>query len=573
MDKKIITNRYKNESAKKRGGETFTPIQLADFVAERLVKNSKSIDSKVINILEPSVGDGVLLLALLRKIKIKKTQKIHVTAYDVNAESISEAKRILFQEFPEVEANFLVEDFLLTYSDKNSVEGLFPVAKIDNKFDFVISNPPYVRTQILGALKANDISSRFGLTGRVDLYQPFLIAMISHLKEGGSLGAIVSNRFLTTKSGASTRKFLGERLEINEVWDLGDTKLFDAAVLPALIFGKRSNVNNEFETVFNSIYEVKSAAVGAGIDLFQALSNMDITDFACTNGKSYQVSRGTLKINPHKASETWAISNLDKSGWLATVKSNTAMVFGDIAKIKVGVKTTADKVFLKKDWEELGKGKPELLFPLLTRKNACRYRRTNKEIEVKLREILYPYDLNLNSRKPVDIKKYPKTNMYLEAHRATLEARTYVIEAGRQWYEIWVPHSPSSWKEKKLVFPDISEKPLFWLDTEGAIVSGECYWLTLESNVEEDLLYLILAIANSSFIEKFYDTSFNNKLYSGKRRFISQYVEKFPLPNPQEKKSKEIIKLVKQRLLEDDVEKNIKTEKKIDALVAEAFGL
>src|SRR5256885_12094823 len=47
----------------------------------------------------------------------------------------------------------------------------------------------------------------------------------------------------------------------------------------------------------------------------------------------------------------------------------------------------------------------------------------------------------------------------LERHREALEARRYVVEAGRQWYELWVPQDPAAWEAPKLVFRDISEHP------------------------------------------------------------------------------------------------------------------
>ena len=76
-------------------------------------------------------------------------------------------------------------------------------------------------------------------------------------------------------------------------------------------------------------------------------------------------------------------------------------------------------------------------------------------------------------------------------------------------------------------------------------MSGECYWLQCKHSANTDLLWLALAIANSTFIEKFYDYRFNNKLYAGRRRFITQYVEHFPLPNPELDASKAIIQLAK----------------------------
>ena len=103
-------------------------------------------------------------------------------------------------------------------------------------------------------------------------------------------------------------------------------------------------------------------------------------------------------------------------------------------------------------------------------------------------------------------------------------------KANRKWYEIWVPQNPEAWKHRKIVFRDISEKPQFWLDDTGAIVNGDCYWIDINPDTVDDVVYLALAVANSSFIEKFYDVKFNNKLYSGKRRYQTQYVEQFPIP-------------------------------------------
>jgi type I restriction-modification system DNA methylase subunit len=134
---------------------------------------------------------------------------------------------------------------------------LFHQIKQPDLSDIIIANPPYVRTQILGTKKAQELAKRFNLTGRVDLYYPFLIAMTNVLKEGGLIGVITSNRYLFTKSGESIRKFLLDNYEILEVIDLGDTKLFEAAVLPAIFIGRkksgRKNISDP--SLFARIYE------------------------------------------------------------------------------------------------------------------------------------------------------------------------------------------------------------------------------------------------------------------------------------------------------------------------------
>ncbi|MCY4456377.1 MAG: hypothetical protein OXB90_00325, partial [Acidimicrobiaceae bacterium] len=60
-----------------------------------------------------------------------------------------------------------------------------------------------------------------------------------------------------------------------------------------------------------------------------------------------------------------------------------------------------------------------------------------------------------------------------------LEGRAYVIEGGRNWFEIWVPQKPALWTQQKIVFPDIADAPRFAIDRSGSIVNGDCYWMVV----------------------------------------------------------------------------------------------
>ena len=65
-----------------------------------------------------------------------------------------------------------------------------------------------------------------------------------------------------------------------------------------------------------------------------------------------------------------------------------------------------------------------------------------------------------------------------------------------------------------------------------------------------------MGVSNSTFLEYYYDLHFGNKLYSGKRRFITQYVEKFPLPDPDSKEAAKIIKFAKAAFASTDTHEN-----------------
>ena len=262
---------------------------------------------------------------------------------------------------------------------------------------------------------------------------------------------------------------------------------------------------------------------------------------------------------------------MESDEWLATVQAHTFCTFGDLGKIRVGVKTTADKVFIRDDWESLPEDeRPELLRPLITHFAAQRYR---ARVTQRPKRVLYTHELRDGERRVVDLAQFPRAARYLERHRAILEARHYVIAGGRQWFEIWVPQNPARWPLPKLVFPDISEKPTFWIDLDGSVVNGDCYWLTTNDPAQTDLLWLAVAVGNSSFAEEFYDHRFHNKLYSGRRRFMTQYVETFPLPDPATPLAKEIIASAKALYELDGAAEGLALQMKVERMVWEAFGL
>ncbi len=242
------------------------------------------------------------------------------------------------------------------------------------------------------------------------------------------------------------------------------------------------------------------------------------------------------------------------------------MRFGDVGKFRVGVKTTADSVFIRGDWSELGIiPEPELLLPLLTHHVAQRWSAGTPS-----KQILYPYDRSELRRSPVDLAKWPATAAYLEEHSEQLEGRKYVIKAGRHWWEIWVPQQPAKWAVPKVVCPDISEEPKFFYDTSGVVVNGDCYWLVVD---DEELALLMMAVANSSLGCAYYDAVCGNKLYAGRRRYITQYIERFPIPDPYQKAANEITETVRTLIASPGARNSKELEARLDRLVCNSFGL
>ncbi|MBB3838294.1 type I restriction-modification system DNA methylase subunit [Runella defluvii] len=556
----------------KNTGATFTPKELAVFLAERIALYAQLKNNRV---LDPACGEGELLIAM-GEVLNEKAFDFSLTGYDANEQYLSFAKDRLFC-FGKDKSDLVHEDFLLSVdvSSAQNTPSLFDecTSSVNNSFDIVIANPPYVRTQILGTEQAQSLARKFNLKGRVDLYYPFLMAMTESLKEGGLLGVITSNRYLSTKSGESVRKYLSENYEILELIDLGDTKLFEAAVLPAIFIGKKKKQKSASSANFIKIYEELNGYKENLISVesvYDVLKNNQSGYFVTASGKRYKKSSGALK---YKVGSTtcWEMLSNNESGWIAKIDKATKNRVEDFFKVKVGIKSTADKVFISDKWEELNGTKPEdeLLKELISQENIEPWNATDN-FELK---VLYPHISVNGEKQTVDIEKYPKAKKYFTQHEEKLKGRKYLIDAGRQWFELWVPHRPDQWKYPKLVFPDISLKPRFYFDNGGKIVNGNCYWIvaTKESDVEK--LFLIQGVANSKLMTKYHDLVFNNKLYSGRRRYFTQYVEKYPLPDFNSEVAKEIIVIVKELNHSNDKAVISDLENQLEIAVAKSFGV
>ncbi len=573
-------------SNKKKTGAHFTPRDLACYVAKNIIKELNFDYKKTVNVLDPSCGDGELLVAFISEVPKKYINQLVIYGIESDLRSIEKAKKRI-KVFSIRNYNFYNTDFLNILSPVNRQLSLSEanlkksIDKFD-KIDVIIANPPYVRTQILGSKRSQELAKKFSLTGRVDLYHAFLVAMTNILSKHGIIGVITSNRFISTKGGTSVRKFLYNNYEIIKLVDLGDTKLFTAAVLPAVFFGRKKNeIDFKIKSakqlpMFFRIYEnlnnkIKNNNIQKVNNIYEILENGKEGIFQ-TEQKIYNTTTGILTITKN-SEEPWKLVTSVEKKWIETIERNSKLLLSNIARVRVGIKTTADSVFIRSDWDTLPndiKPEKEVLKPLLSGFDANRWLPKLKYIN--RRYVLYTHEYINGKRTVIDLKKYPRANAYLETYRERLEGRQYVIQANRQWYEIWVPQDPRSWLQPKIVFPDISPEPKFFYANNNSVVDGNCYWITINSNMDKDILFLILGIVNSELMTQYHDLCFNNKLYSGRRRYFTQFVGKYPIPDIETKECRLIVSLVKEILFSK--KRNYShTENKLKELVCKAYGI
>ncbi|GAA8734563.1 hypothetical protein HpDR96b_11990 [Helicobacter pylori] len=182
-------------------GQVFTPKNIVDFMLT-LKHNQGSV-------LEPSAGDGSFLKRLKKAVGIEIDPKI-------------------------CPKNALCMDFFD-----------YP---LENQFDTIIGNPPYVKHKdIAPSTKKKLHYSLFD--ERSNLYLFFIEKAIKHLKPKGELIFITPRDFLKSTSSVKLNEWIYEEGTITHFFELGDQKIFPNAMPNCVVFrfckGDFSRITND----------------------------------------------------------------------------------------------------------------------------------------------------------------------------------------------------------------------------------------------------------------------------------------------------------------------------------------
>jgi len=160
------------------------------YIISRLGKIKK--DQKI---LDPCVGSGIFVKKLIES----GVNKEQIFAYDINSSIKGEIEKL--------GVYFKAQDTLIA---------LYPDSY--NEFDFIVGNPPYLN-KASTYIRKNKLKLRkiYGKINAHESYAMFIVNSIWRLKEGGKLGFITSDSFLTLSTHKNLRKFILNNCMINEI--------------------------------------------------------------------------------------------------------------------------------------------------------------------------------------------------------------------------------------------------------------------------------------------------------------------------------------------------------------------
>lgn len=193
----------------KRLGQTFTPENIVNGMLDMIGYVGENILQK--HVIDNSCGDGSILKLVVKRyceeyIKFHKSTEglkselktyIHgIEIDDVYFKCIDNLNQVVMC----YGVGWVEFDILHTNS--------LTVSKHDNKMDFVIGNPPYVRVHNLE--NTHELVREFSFTkkGMTDLYITFFELGLKMLKPDGKLIYITPISWLTSQSGDEMRRYL-----------------------------------------------------------------------------------------------------------------------------------------------------------------------------------------------------------------------------------------------------------------------------------------------------------------------------------------------------------------------------
>lgn len=503
-----------DENFKKLNGAFYTPYFIVDYINNHVISKNSNKDIKVI---DPACGSGVFLVDALFKLK-QKLQKSykdlveeHIFGIDIDPRAVKRTKILLSLVVFEHEKK-MPEKFNI-YNGNSLDKDFLRKTLNDSKFQAIVGNPPYVRIQNLEEDTRKIIRKYWKfIQGDIDIFIPFIEIGIELMSEKGKMGYITPNSYFTTHAGKNLRKFLQANKYIEEIVDFGHYQVFKGI------------------TTYTAITIISKTAKSYFI-LKKIRNNKEVTDLNNIEGEKIYFR----ELNPEK----WAlVSNKEKE--IITIIENSYYKLKDIADIRVGLATLADRVYILENSEEEEKyfvkylnGNKFLIEKEITKEIIkVSIVKSEEDILENKRRIIFPYK-KINGRYVIvseeELKeKFPETYRYLLFCKDILVKR----DKGKKEYETWYAYGRTQGINttfgKKLLTPPMALNPTFVVCENEDVTFYSGYGIFPKIKPFTDL-YLLKKILNSEIMKIYIETT--AKSYRGGWKSYSKtFIESFGLP-------------------------------------------
>lgn len=201
---------------KKHKGQFFTPLAISQFMGNLSTPSEKNS----VSVLDPGCGLAILSCALIEHlIEDSKLETIALTLYETDKNVVPFTGLVLsyLQEWCKKQGTRLnyqlnESDFVLDKCEYLDDDTIFGAINVGERFDYIISNPPYFK------LAKDDVHSRSCASivdGQTNIYALFMAICTKLLEDDGQMIFITPRSFASGRYFQSFRDFLFKHVHID----------------------------------------------------------------------------------------------------------------------------------------------------------------------------------------------------------------------------------------------------------------------------------------------------------------------------------------------------------------------
>jgi type I restriction-modification system DNA methylase subunit len=408
----------------------------------------------------------------------------------------------------------------------------FEMFGMNDGFDIVISNPPYVRQERIKY--KNSISNYSLYTSTADLYTYFFELAFTNLKPEGVVSYITSSKYGRALYGEGLRRLIATEKEINYLVDYGDEHVFAA--------------------ITNTWVVQLTSKLPKPDHKFKLLKSID--------------AQPVLVPQAQLTSEAWAFNDDATENVKNKIKAVGPLMKDSRYRIFYGIKTGINEAFCidgdTKDYLiQLDKKNAEILKPLIRGRDIARY------------EIKPIVNWLIATKNEFSVTQfYPTIAKYLEKRDKELKGRIRSRnDQGAHWMNLRDCAYYPEMEGEKIVWIELSDRNKFAYTNKGEYTLAGTSWMIVGPELKA-----LLGVMNSSVVN-FYFKFISNSSGMGTTQWRKYAVENIPLPDfskvSNELKDK-LVQLVDKRLELKIIEhktESLELEKEIDKVVYEIYSL
>lgn len=398
----------------KHRGKIYTPDYLVNVILDFGNYTIGNINQK--HVIDNSCGDGQFMVHIVNRYCrdfLSKSNDINILKNELETyihaiELDSHELEICAMRCDEVARSFGINKIKWDFYNTNALEcDIF-----NDKMDFVVGNPPYVRTHNLKANKSLLGKYLFNNSGMTDLYITFYEIGLHMLNSTGRLTYISPSSFFTSLAGRTMRDYLYRNNLITKLCDLKHFQPFAATTYTTIVALNKKNINKKQLSYY--LFNKKEQA-----PFF--IDDLHYDDFYI-NGNFYFSNK----------------KNLVEFKKILTNNTKT-----DIC-IKNGYATLADGVFIN-DFDQISSN---FIIPVI------------KASSGKWTKIFYPYDENGNFIPEDLISRDKQLYNYLQLNKDKLLKRSNENKNSRVfWYAFGRSQGIKDTQKNKLAIGTLIKKP------------------------------------------------------------------------------------------------------------------